>query len=71
MPTLRIVSVFREREREYGWRLVEASRELADFLDEFKAQAGKDAAGILRAYAGIRLRRRPGITTVAGSPGGR
>jgi hypothetical protein len=53
MPTLYVMSLFRKRRRKYGRRLVRARQELAVFLDSFEAEAGTEAAGVLRAYAAL------------------
>jgi hypothetical protein len=53
MPTIYIPSLFKQRKRKYGKRLARARRELTVFLDSFEAEAGADAAGVLRAYAAL------------------
>jgi hypothetical protein len=53
MPTLYIPSLFKQRKRKYGKRLARARQELARFLDSFEAEAGTEAAGVLRAYAAL------------------
>ena len=54
MPTLYIPSLFKQRRQKYGRRLARARQELARFLDSFEAEAGSEAAGVLRAYAEVR-----------------
>jgi hypothetical protein len=53
MPSLYIPSLFKQRKRKYARRLARARRALAVFLDSFEAEAGADAAGVLRAYAAL------------------
>jgi hypothetical protein len=55
---LYVMSLFRKRRRKYGKRLARARRELAAFLDAFEAEAGTEAAGVLRAYAQVRCSSR-------------
>jgi hypothetical protein len=51
--TLYIPSLFKQRKRKYGKRLARARQELARFLDSFEAEAGREVAGVLRAYAAL------------------
>jgi hypothetical protein len=53
MPSLYIPSLFQQRKRKYGRRLARARQELARFLDAFEAEVGREAAGVLRAYAAL------------------
>ena len=59
MPSFHIRSLLEQRERKYGERLAQARRELAEFLDAYEADVGKEVAGVVRAYAKVR-QYRPG-----------
>jgi hypothetical protein len=53
MPCLYIKSLFEKRKKKYEKRMRQVRQDLADFLDAFEAQAGAEAASVIRAYAAI------------------
>jgi hypothetical protein len=53
MPCLYIMSLFEKRKRKYGREIKQVRQDLVRFPDAFEAQAGAEAASIIRAYAAI------------------